>query len=297
MKILSTALRKSVDAFGLLAFLLSIAVIIFSSLMFYAERGTCDDDGVCIRGDGKVSPFTSIPATFYWCVVTMTTVGYGDMVPVESAGMVVAVITMICGIMVLALPITVLGQNFSDAYMQAQMEKASTVSAAGSLSNTDTRLSAHITALRSQREELSQTLKQVHHLLQSRPGAEGHEFNSLWVSVDTILIMGLFRIENYLTYLQSKKMLDDDLVVAEPVHFDNQETKKLDSKNTQDQKDPGILKRDETKVLAESPDTDENSPLLISNSDNALLPKKRKSQAILPGSSASDTDVKVNDTT
>ena len=51
------------------------------------ERGTYDpDQGVFVRSDGEPSPFTSIPATFWWAIVTMTTVGYGDTFPIETAG-------------------------------------------------------------------------------------------------------------------------------------------------------------------------------------------------------------------
>lgn len=73
---MSLALVKSADAFGLLLFFLAIAVIIFSSLMFYAERGSYDDSlQMYIRENNEPSPFTSIPQTFYWAILTMTTVG------------------------------------------------------------------------------------------------------------------------------------------------------------------------------------------------------------------------------
>lgn len=87
MQVMGTAVSNSADALGVLTFFLGIAVIVFSSLMYYAERGVYDpvlDE--YIRSDGSPSPFTSIPATFYWCIVTMTTVGYGDVVPVEFGG-------------------------------------------------------------------------------------------------------------------------------------------------------------------------------------------------------------------
>ena len=80
---------------------------------------------------------------------------YGDMVPVESAGMVVAVFTMICGIMVLALPITVLGQNFSDAYSQAQLDKAAHSTSSETLSDTDTRLGNHVSVIKKHRDGMT----------------------------------------------------------------------------------------------------------------------------------------------
>jgi hypothetical protein len=115
MQIMGAALVKSGDAFGLLLFFIGIAVVIFSSLMYYVERGAENEQGVFIREeDGRPTPFDSIPATFYWCIVTMTTVGYGDVVPLTPWGKLIACVAMICGILIIALPITILGQNFTE---------------------------------------------------------------------------------------------------------------------------------------------------------------------------------------
>jgi hypothetical protein len=62
------------------------------------------------------SPFNSIPASFYWAAVTMTTVGYGDLYPTTTAGQFVASLTMMVGILILALPITVIGTYFAAEY-------------------------------------------------------------------------------------------------------------------------------------------------------------------------------------
>jgi len=105
-------LVKSVDALKMLTVFFSLAVLIFSSLLYYAEK---DRDG---------SPFVSIPTTFWWAVVTMTTVGYGDMYPEGVPGRMVATIAMISGVLVLALPLSVIGSNFSDSYTEGMKAKA-----------------------------------------------------------------------------------------------------------------------------------------------------------------------------
>ena len=73
------------------------------------------DASACVR-TYEQSPFDSIPTSFWWCLVTMTTVGYGDVVPTQAFGQFVGGLVMIFGIVVIALPITVIGSNFATIY-------------------------------------------------------------------------------------------------------------------------------------------------------------------------------------
>lgn len=54
--------------------------------------------------------FGSIPSAFWWVLVTMTTVGYGDCFPISIPGKMFGVFVMFCGVITVALPITVLGE-------------------------------------------------------------------------------------------------------------------------------------------------------------------------------------------
>ena len=56
--------------------------------------------------------FGTVPSTMWWAVTTMTTVGYGDCYPITLPGKVLSVVAMLTGIIVLALPISVIGNNF-----------------------------------------------------------------------------------------------------------------------------------------------------------------------------------------
>ncbi|CAK4685130.1 hypothetical protein LEN26_001200 [Aphanomyces euteiches] len=125
------SLTLSATPLFMLVFLMGIATIVFSSALYFAEltdplpnftpttmcrnptfSKTCHpnvnpSDDCC-----DVNPFNSIPATFWWCVVSMTTVGYGDEVPVTPAGKTIASLAMIAGMLILSLPISVIGANF-----------------------------------------------------------------------------------------------------------------------------------------------------------------------------------------
>merc|ERR1711964_127377 len=66
------------------------------ALCEWTDRGgTMACTGKFVRSDGKLTPFTSIPQTMWWCMQTITTVGYGDLAPIENWGQVFGFITMI----------------------------------------------------------------------------------------------------------------------------------------------------------------------------------------------------------
>jgi voltage-gated potassium channel len=56
--------------------------------------------------------FTSIPKTFWWAVVTVTTVGYGDMIPVTITGKILTAIIALAGIALFALPAGIITAGF-----------------------------------------------------------------------------------------------------------------------------------------------------------------------------------------
>jgi len=58
--------------------------------------------------------FTSIPATLWWAVVTLTTTGYGDMYPMTVLGKIIAGIIMLCGVAFFALPAGIIVAGFLD---------------------------------------------------------------------------------------------------------------------------------------------------------------------------------------
>ena len=96
----------------LLSFILTGFLIVISScLVYFAEHTEQPED------------FSSVPATMYWAVVTLATVGYGDIVPHTILGKFFTVIIMLCGIALLALPAGIITSGFLDEMKNTKKHK------------------------------------------------------------------------------------------------------------------------------------------------------------------------------
>jgi len=87
----------------LLSLVLVITLVVISSTFMYA-----------VEHDAQPKVFSSIPAAMWWGIVTMTTVGYGDVYPITTAGRVVAGISVLLGVGLFALPAGILASGFSE---------------------------------------------------------------------------------------------------------------------------------------------------------------------------------------
>lgn len=91
-------------------FILFILVII-STTMYYVER------------EAQPDKFSSIPATMWWGITTLTTVGYGDMVPITALGRVLGGLFAITGVGLLALPAGILSSGFFEMMHRPRSRK------------------------------------------------------------------------------------------------------------------------------------------------------------------------------
>mmetsp|Transcript_25102 Transcript_25102/g.87562 ORF Transcript_25102/g.87562 Transcript_25102/m.87562 type:complete len:602 (-) Transcript_25102:418-2223(-) len=130
LNLIGRVLYTSADALYLLLFFTFLGMVLFGAIVFTLESGEYDPStDRFLRWDKmgrdmEESPFHSIPATFWWVLVTSTTLGYGEMVPTSTAGKIVAAILMHAGILMLALPITVIGANFAVEYAEQTGDRA-----------------------------------------------------------------------------------------------------------------------------------------------------------------------------
>uniref|UniRef100_A0A3Q3EAV4 Potassium voltage-gated channel, subfamily G, member 2 n=1 Tax=Labrus bergylta TaxID=56723 RepID=A0A3Q3EAV4_9LABR len=112
LQTLGLTVRRCTREFGLLLLFLCVAMALFSPLVFLAESEL-----------GAKQEFTSIPGSYWWAVISMTTVGYGDMVPRSIPGQVVALSSILSGILLMAFPVTSIFHTFSRSYLELKEEQ------------------------------------------------------------------------------------------------------------------------------------------------------------------------------
>jgi voltage-gated potassium channel len=91
---LGAAIRSSAKKISIFMLVVIAIVIILGSIMYIVESNE--------------SGFTSIPESIYWAIVTITTVGYGDMTPATPAGKLIASLIMLIGYSIIAVPTGIL---------------------------------------------------------------------------------------------------------------------------------------------------------------------------------------------
>jgi len=110
------------EALVMLALLLLILCSFFGAVVFFVEAGTYDPaqrEWLRPTLDGRfseVSPFRSIPVAMWWAIVTVATVGYGDLYPTTGLGRLLGAFAVVCGLVVISLPITIVSSNFSEEF-------------------------------------------------------------------------------------------------------------------------------------------------------------------------------------
>jgi len=111
LQTLGMTLRNSYKELGLLMLVVIMGMLIFSGLAYVGEK---DEEGTM---------FDSMPTALYWAIITMTSVGYGDIYPVSWFGRLVASGCALCGVLCIALPIPIIVNNFNKFYEKSKIEE------------------------------------------------------------------------------------------------------------------------------------------------------------------------------
>uniref|UniRef100_A0A3B5LZS5 Potassium voltage-gated channel, delayed-rectifier, subfamily S, member 3a n=1 Tax=Xiphophorus couchianus TaxID=32473 RepID=A0A3B5LZS5_9TELE len=106
LRSLGSTLRHSSREMGQLLLFLSLGVSLFSALIYFVER------------ESKESQLQTIPVGWWWATISMTTVGYGDTIPVTVAGRLIGTLCIVCGLLIVALPITNIFNKFSKLHQR-----------------------------------------------------------------------------------------------------------------------------------------------------------------------------------
>ncbi len=106
MNLLGRVVRNEAGPIAAALFVLAMLLILASSFAYIAEH------------EAQPQVFASIPDAMWWAIVTMTTVGYGDMVPVTPFGKVLGGLIGIIGLGMVALPAGLLASGFSEQLHQ-----------------------------------------------------------------------------------------------------------------------------------------------------------------------------------
>lgn len=157
-KVLTDTLRLSLPILTMLFYYTLLGTVVVAAVLFQFEQGefrvtSAYPEGAYLRPSltthegWEVSPFTSIWAALYWAVITATTLGYGDLYPTTPIGRLISCIWIFCGIVIVAMPIGILGSQFSSTYeaykeREAKVKKLNEESASLDSPSTSRRFSA-----------------------------------------------------------------------------------------------------------------------------------------------------------
>lgn len=111
LRVLTRVFWSKKEELGIAVSILGVLLVLASSLMYYAE------------GAAQPEKFSSIPASMWWAIATLTTVGYGDTVPITILGKLLGSVIAVLGIAIFALPTAILSGGFAEELRNQKHEQ------------------------------------------------------------------------------------------------------------------------------------------------------------------------------
>jgi hypothetical protein len=114
LQILGKTFKASSNLFLVLLFVLLIPVLVCSSVLYYTESN---------YGNSFSKPkFNNIPASLWWGIVTVTTVGFGDLSPTSIPGRIFGIFCALCGVLLVSMSASIAGSSFVLYYNLARAQ-------------------------------------------------------------------------------------------------------------------------------------------------------------------------------
>ena len=107
-------------------FVLVVLLVLSSSAIYFVEHVPLEQvlpNGEVEHVQDPNDPFRSIPASMWWAVVTLTSVGYGDVVPQSAMGKFVGAIISLLGVGFVALPTGIIAAGFAEEIREQRLRK------------------------------------------------------------------------------------------------------------------------------------------------------------------------------
>ncbi|KAK7481952.1 hypothetical protein BaRGS_00026755 [Batillaria attramentaria] len=117
LRVMWIAIQRNLMELTLLVIVVFGLAVLFGAMAFFLElwryEGFCDDSNFAYSLSGAI----------YWAIITMSTVGYGDITPCTPAARVVGIMCAVTGVIALAMPVAVLTQSFNEYYARQEVNK------------------------------------------------------------------------------------------------------------------------------------------------------------------------------
>jgi voltage-gated potassium channel len=110
LQLIGRVLRRKREELIVASIIWAFLLVISGSMMYYIEHGVQPDK------------FPDIPSTMWWAVMTLTTIGYGDVYPTSALGRLLASVIAVIGIGLFALPAAILGSAFIEAAQERKQK-------------------------------------------------------------------------------------------------------------------------------------------------------------------------------